>query len=320
MCSASGRTPARPRASATIPTASRSVLEAARMRGVVSAGMTAALERLGLTRCFDLVVGASAGAINGAALIAGPARQGAATYHGPLASPSFVNPARVLPGRLVLDVNYALNYASSDLDAARHERVLDNPIALHCVAVSVETAQPVDMSGMRSKGSSGRPCWRRAACPGPAAHPSDRRPAPSTGSRLSDPRRGKPSRRAPPTCSPCRRGRTACRAQARLADRRPPDRAAPAEAQPCTRDALPRASGLPTSASSTTSPGARSRPTPGRRTCWGAATGGRRWSGRSGARPFWPSRPQPHERLVAQTLRLGPVAGRRPPAEHARPW
>ena len=45
-------------------------LEGGGMRGVVSAGMTAALERLGLTPCFDLVVGASAGAINGAALIA----------------------------------------------------------------------------------------------------------------------------------------------------------------------------------------------------------------------------------------------------------
>jgi predicted patatin/cPLA2 family phospholipase len=127
------------------------VIEGGGMRGVVSAGMTAALERLGLTMCFDLVVGASAGAINGAALIAGVARHGAATYSGPLASRSFVNPARVLRGRPVIDVNYVLNYASSDLDAARHERVLDNPIALHCVAVSVETAQPVVISGMRSK-------------------------------------------------------------------------------------------------------------------------------------------------------------------------
>ncbi|MBA3261701.1 MAG: patatin-like phospholipase family protein [Thermoleophilaceae bacterium] len=127
------------------------VIEGGGMRGVVSAGMTAALERLGLTRCFDLVVGASAGAFNGAALIAGVARHGAATYSGPLASRSFVNPARVLRGRPVIDVEYALNYASTDLDAARHERVLDNPIALHCVAVSVETAQPVDLSGMRTR-------------------------------------------------------------------------------------------------------------------------------------------------------------------------
>ncbi len=120
------------------------------MRGVVSAGMTAALERLGLTACFDLVVGASAGAINGAALIAGVARDGAAAYHGPLASRKFVNPARALRGRPVIDVKYVLEYASAGLDADRHERVLASAIALHCVAVSVETAETVTFSGMRS--------------------------------------------------------------------------------------------------------------------------------------------------------------------------
>jgi predicted patatin/cPLA2 family phospholipase len=110
--------------------------------------MTAALERFGLTPCFDLVVGSSAGAINGAALIAGVAREGAATYCGPLASRSFVNPARVLRGRPVIDVNSILTYASGGLDAGRHERVLSSPIALHCVATGVESAAPVDLSGM----------------------------------------------------------------------------------------------------------------------------------------------------------------------------
>ena len=127
------------------------VIEGGGMRGVVSAGMASALERSGLTRCFDLVVGSSAGAINGAALLAGLARHGAATYSGPLASRAFVNPARVLRGGPVIDVDYALTYTSSDLDAARHERVLANPIVLHCVAVSVETAQPVAFSGMGTK-------------------------------------------------------------------------------------------------------------------------------------------------------------------------
>ncbi len=127
------------------------VIEGGGMRGVVSAGMTAALERLGLTACFDLVVGASAGAINGAALLAGVAREGAATYHGALASRSFVNPARVLRGRPVIDVDYVLRYASSGLDAGRHERVVASPVALHCVAVSVETARPVVFSGMRTR-------------------------------------------------------------------------------------------------------------------------------------------------------------------------
>src|SRR5918999_337803 len=127
------------------------VVEGGGMRGVVSAGMTAALERLGFTRCFDLVVGASAGAINGAALIAGVAGEGAAAYHGPLASRSFVNPARALRGRPVIDVDYVLEYASAGLDAGRHERVLRSPIDLHCVAVSVEAAETVTFSGMRTK-------------------------------------------------------------------------------------------------------------------------------------------------------------------------
>jgi predicted acylesterase/phospholipase RssA len=71
------------RASGSIPGAREDehrvalVLEGGGMRGVVSAGMTAALERLNLTPCFDLVVGASAGAINGAALLGGVATAGA---------------------------------------------------------------------------------------------------------------------------------------------------------------------------------------------------------------------------------------------------
>jgi predicted patatin/cPLA2 family phospholipase len=127
------------------------VLEGGGMRGVVSAGMSAALERLGLTRCFDLVVGSSAGAINGAALIAGVAVGCAAAYHGPFASRSFVNPARMVWRRPVIDVDYVLSYDSASLDAGRHERAVVSPIGLHCVAVDVETAAAVDLCGMRSK-------------------------------------------------------------------------------------------------------------------------------------------------------------------------
>jgi predicted patatin/cPLA2 family phospholipase len=97
------------------------------------------------------VVGASAGAFNAGAFIAGVARHGAAAYSGALASRAFVNPARVLRGRPVIDVDYALSYTTPDLDDARHERVLHSPIALHCVAVSVETAQPVVLSDMRTR-------------------------------------------------------------------------------------------------------------------------------------------------------------------------
>ena len=127
------------------------VLEGGGMRGVISAGMAAALERLGLTASFDLVVGSSAGAINGGALVAGVARGCCAAYHGPFASRSFVNPARVLWGRPVMSVDYALGYDAPDLDAGRHQRAVASPIELHCVAVDVATAAAVDLFGMRTK-------------------------------------------------------------------------------------------------------------------------------------------------------------------------
>ena len=125
------------------------VLEGGGMRGVVSAGMTAALERLGLTACFDLVVGASAGAINGAAFVAGAAERGAAAYWGPLASRSFVSPMKVIRRKPVIDVKQILDLAAG-LDAAGHERVLRSGTELHCVAVDVGTAATT-FSGMRTQ-------------------------------------------------------------------------------------------------------------------------------------------------------------------------
>jgi predicted patatin/cPLA2 family phospholipase len=127
------------------------VMEGGGMRGVVSAGMTAALERLGLTRCFDIVVGSSAGALNAAALLGGVARPAAAMYHTVLASRRFVNPVRLLFGRPALDVRFVLAHADGDLDAGRHQRTIASPIAFHCVALDVDSAAPVEFSGMRTK-------------------------------------------------------------------------------------------------------------------------------------------------------------------------
>jgi predicted patatin/cPLA2 family phospholipase len=128
------------------------VIEGGGMRGVVSAGMTAAIERLGLTDRFDLVVGASAGALNGAALLAGVAAAGAASYHQTLAgSKAFLSPLRLLLGRPALDVRWVLEHADEGLDAHRHERTLASPVPLHCVAVDVETASVREFAGMRTR-------------------------------------------------------------------------------------------------------------------------------------------------------------------------
>jgi predicted patatin/cPLA2 family phospholipase len=127
------------------------VLEGGGMRGVVSAGMTAAIERLGLTDAFDLAVGASAGALNAAALLAGVARGGAAAYGGALSGPAFINPSRLLLGRPAVDVGFVLGHSGEGLDAGRHERTLASPIELRCVAVDVATAGIVEFSDMRTR-------------------------------------------------------------------------------------------------------------------------------------------------------------------------
>jgi predicted patatin/cPLA2 family phospholipase len=128
------------------------VIEGGGMRGVVSAGMTAAIERLGLTDRFALVVGASAGALNGAALLAGVAQGCAAAYHGAFAgSKAFINPLRLLLGRPAIDVRVVLEHADAGLDADRHERTVASAIPLHCVAVDVETAAVCAFTGMRTR-------------------------------------------------------------------------------------------------------------------------------------------------------------------------
>ena len=115
-------------------------IEGGGMRGVVSAGMTAAIELLGLTACFDLVVGTSAGALNGAGLLAGVADACCNAYHAVLTTRRFINPYRLLIGRAAVDVAFTLDHVDDALDAARHERTVASTIPLHCVAVDVDQA------------------------------------------------------------------------------------------------------------------------------------------------------------------------------------
>ena len=124
------------------------VLEGGGMRGVVSAGMTAALERHDLRDALDLVVGTSAGALNGAALLAGVARGCADAYWQAFASRRFINPYRLLVGRAAIDVAYALDHDSDALPPERHERTACSPVPLHCLAVDVDSCERVALTGL----------------------------------------------------------------------------------------------------------------------------------------------------------------------------
>ena len=121
-------------------------IEGGGMRGVVSAGMTAAIELLGLTACFDLIVGTSAGALNGAGLLAGVADACCNAYHAAFTTRRFINPYRLLIGRAAVDVAFTLDHSDEALDAARHERTAASAIPLHCVAVDVDQAAVARLS------------------------------------------------------------------------------------------------------------------------------------------------------------------------------
>jgi predicted patatin/cPLA2 family phospholipase len=124
------------------------VLEGGGMRGVISAAMAGSLERAGLTHCFDIVVGTSAGALNAAGLLAGVADACCTAYHTAFTTRRFVNPYRLLIGRAAIDVAYTLDHNDEHLDAERHERTVSNAVPLHCIAVDVETAEPCDLTGL----------------------------------------------------------------------------------------------------------------------------------------------------------------------------
>jgi predicted patatin/cPLA2 family phospholipase len=125
------------------------VIEGGGMRGVVSAGMTAAIEQLGLTGAFDEVHGASAGAFNGAFLLAGQAAYLTALYPHGFGDPRFVSVRRALRGHPLFDLDYVIGDVWRRQRPLLVERILTSGIDLHCTATDVDRAEIVDLAGLR---------------------------------------------------------------------------------------------------------------------------------------------------------------------------
>ncbi len=120
------------------------------MRGVVSAGMTAALEQLELRDAFDEVHGASAGAFNAAFLLADQAAYLTALYQHGFGDPRFVSALRALRGGPALDMDYVINDVWTHQRPLRFDAILSSPIALHCTATDADRAEVVDLTDLRS--------------------------------------------------------------------------------------------------------------------------------------------------------------------------
>ena len=120
------------------------------MRGVISAGMLWALEDLGLVNAFDAVYGSSAGAIAAAYFLGGQAGLGTTIYYEDINSAKFIDLARPLRGRPIVDLSFLLD----DVAVRRKQLPIDGVMAsaspLTIVATDVETGEA---HALRSFGS-----------------------------------------------------------------------------------------------------------------------------------------------------------------------
>ncbi|MGN6872743.1 MAG: patatin-like phospholipase family protein [Solirubrobacteraceae bacterium] len=127
------------------------VIEGGGMRGVVSAGMTAAIEQLGLTDAFDEVHGASAGAFNAAFLLAGQAAYLTTLYQYGFGDPRFVSYVRALRGGPTFDMDYVINHVWTHQRPLRFDAILSRGIDLHCTATDADRATIVDLAELNSE-------------------------------------------------------------------------------------------------------------------------------------------------------------------------
>jgi predicted patatin/cPLA2 family phospholipase len=118
------------------------------MRGVVSAGMAAAIEQLRFTDCFDEVHGASAGAFAGAFLLAGQAAYLTGLYPYGFGNPVFASARRVMRGRPVFDLDYVVGEVWRRQRPLRTDRILARGIGLHCTATDVDRAAIVELADL----------------------------------------------------------------------------------------------------------------------------------------------------------------------------
>jgi predicted patatin/cPLA2 family phospholipase len=125
-------------------------IEGGGMRGVVSAGMVAALEQLGLTDSFDGVFGSSAGAIAGAYFVANQARYGTTIFYEDINNRKFINPLRVLSGGPILSLEYLLDVVCKQVKRLHVADVLNARIPFTVIASSLIHNRSVALSNFNT--------------------------------------------------------------------------------------------------------------------------------------------------------------------------
>ncbi|WP_280265471.1 patatin-like phospholipase family protein [Nocardia wallacei] len=120
------------------------VIEGGSSRGVYSHGMAAALEELGLLRCFDAVYGSSAGALNGAWLLCARARGARRAWRGDIIR-RVIAPARGLRGGRAVDTRYLVHTVYERLVPMDFPAILANPVTFHPIGTDAASGAAVDL-------------------------------------------------------------------------------------------------------------------------------------------------------------------------------
>lgn len=118
-------------------------IEGGGMRGVVAGGMVSALDDLGLLTAFDVVYGASAGAIVGAYFVAGQARYGTRIFSEDINNRQFIDPRRMWRGEPAVSVDFLLDEVCNHGKRLAADRVLSAPVPLRVTASSVDRHRTV---------------------------------------------------------------------------------------------------------------------------------------------------------------------------------
>ncbi len=123
------------------------ISEGGAMRGVFAGGMVSGIEAEGFTRCFDLMVGASAGAGALAYLRAGQARYGTRMFYEDLNTGEFIRPRRMLTGGPALAIDYLVDHVFADAKRLDFEALTAPGAELHITGTDIDRVETVDLTG-----------------------------------------------------------------------------------------------------------------------------------------------------------------------------
>ena len=121
------------------------MIEGGSSRGAYSAGMTGAIEQLGILPLFDAVYGSSAGALNGAWMLSGKAEKTMHAWWTPEIMRGTINPRRALRGRPVVDTHFLVHTVYTEIMAMGFEEILTARSSSIPMATDAMTGDSTDL-------------------------------------------------------------------------------------------------------------------------------------------------------------------------------